>query len=609
MDSPRPANGWALALAVLLLLAFRGALVLAVGDVFFYGDELEKAAAGKAMLDGLGAELGHHRLAYHYYEGGGFVVSHLDALAFLVVGPNLIAVKLVALSFDVLILVAGWSLARRAFGDNAALLFGLLYVLAPESVQKNSLLALGIHWQALLFAVVVLDRGGRIALEGDGSRSNWLLLGLAGGFGTYFNYLVAPALGFAGLALLVLRPRQLRTRASLWGWLGLALGLAPLLVTYALVGSGVFDIHGARLLGGGADFDRWERVGAFLRSVYAGRTAPDLLAVVLVALVPLVGLGFALRAARGPRRWALYLGAYALSFVALYLSSSFVVGRVHHYFLFHRLSQLWLLALLLAAGGLGLGLERGGPARAAAAALAFLLALVGLRGTIDALAGGSTVDLARNARLLRDTKGYRWDHYVDKVWDHLEGDGPARVRALRALDGGRSSLVDYTLAVNLFGPRPAPLADVLREAEQLGLDPSQTVLALGAMWRERYPGELEDRRAAVLAGEGVTDELRPLVEESFGRFGLGFQVREDRLREELAVGRANGFPPAYFRGLGYRLYAVLGDLELEGYWRQTRSPCFVDRDRALAIIGAQPDALIAPMLAGFERAVREHSLD
>jgi hypothetical protein len=295
-------------------------------------------------------------------------------------------------------------------------------------------------------------------------------------------------------------------------------------------------------------------------------------------------------------------------FLGLYLSSRFVVGTVHHYFLFHRLSQLWIVALLIAAGGLARGLERGGGARAAALALTAALALVGLRGTLDAVARGSTVDLARNARVLARTKGYRWDHYVDKIWHHLEGEGPERVRALCALDGG-SALIDTTLAVNLFAPRPMPLAEVLAEARALELEPRQTVLALGAMWRERYPGELPERRAAVLAGEAVDDELRPLVEESFGRFGLGFQVREDRLREELALGEAYDFPPEYFRGLGYRLYTVLGDRALAGYWRQSKSPCFVDRDRALALIGAQDDRLIPPLLEGFRLAVREHSLD
>jgi hypothetical protein len=593
--------GRSLCLLILALLVARGALVLALGDVFFYGDELEKGAAGVAMLDGLGADIGHHRLAYHYYEGGGFVVSHLDALAFRLVGANLLALKLVALAFDVAILLAGCSLAARAFGEPAAVLFGILFVLAPESVQKNSLLTLGIHWQALLFALVVLDRGGRIALEGDGSRSNWLWLGLAAGFGTYFNYLVGLTVGFVGLWILARRARLLFSRPARWGWGGLALGLAPLLGMYALVGEQVVDIHGASLLGGG---DPWGRLVPFLSSLYTDRTALDLTALILIPATPIVGLGALLGS--GSRRWAVFLAAYVVLFFAIYLTSEFAVGKVNHYFAFHRLSQPWVVTLLLAAGGLAALRARGGAARALGTVLAGALALLGARSTFDVVARGNTVDLARNWEVLTSTKGYRFDHYVDKLWTHFEGEDEGKVRALKRLRD--RELLDFTLAVNLFGHDPRPLDEVLRAAGKLGLDREESVLALGAMWRERYPGRLPERRAAILENESVDAALLPLVDESLGRFGLGFQVRMDRVRDELQIGRVHQFPDAYFRGLGYRLYSAMGDLELSGYWRQTNSPCFVDPDRGLGFIGAQSARVQPLLLEGFRRAAADHSL-
>ncbi len=588
---------------ILALVVARGALVLSLGDVFFYGEELEKGAAAKAMLDGLGREVGHHRLSYHYYEGGGFVLSHLDALAFWLLGPNLLALKVVALVFDVGILLAGWSLAKRAFGGSAALLFGALFVLAPESVQKNSLLALGIHWQALLFTLVVLERGGRIALEGEDRRTNWLLLGLAGGFGTYFNYLVGLPLAFVGLWILARRPLALVSRPALWGWVGLALGLLPLGVMFALVGEQVVDIHGASLFGGGGD--PLGRLAAFSSSIYVGRTPLDLLAVIAIPVASIVGTAALLGS--GARRWGVFLAAYALLFVAVYLPSKFAVGSVYHYFLFHRLSSLWIVAVLLAAGGLAALRRRGGSARVLGTALAALLLLFGARGALAVVARGNTVDLARNWHLLVHTKGYRFDHYVDKLWEHLEGEGPAKVRALRGLRD--SELLEYTLAVNLFGHDPRPLAEVLREVEALGLErPDQAILALGAMWRERYPGSLPERRAAIFANEAVKDEQRGLLEESLGRFGLGFQVSLDRVRDEVRIGKVHRFPDEYFRGLGYRLYSVIGDRELVGYWRQTLSPCLVDHDRALAFVGAQSARLQPLLLEGFHAAVRDHSL-
>ena len=69
------------------MLVVKIVLVLSLADVFFYCEELEKGTAAKAMIDGL--PVPHHQLAYHYYEGGGFVISHLKAAAFLLVGENL----------------------------------------------------------------------------------------------------------------------------------------------------------------------------------------------------------------------------------------------------------------------------------------------------------------------------------------------------------------------------------------------------------------------------------------------------------------------------------------------------------------------------------------
>ena len=65
-----PQTPWTLVLvAVLGLWAARSMLVLSQADVFGY-EEFAKAALGRAMLDDLGVE--HYRLAYHYYELGGF---------------------------------------------------------------------------------------------------------------------------------------------------------------------------------------------------------------------------------------------------------------------------------------------------------------------------------------------------------------------------------------------------------------------------------------------------------------------------------------------------------------------------------------------------------
>src|SRR5690349_14316110 len=189
--------------------AARGILLVFFADVFGYGEELEKGCEAKAMLDGL--PVPHHQLAYQYYEGGGFVVSHLDALAFALFGESLLAIKLVALALGVATLGAGWKLCERLGGRGAARSFALLFVLAPASVQKLSVLALGIHFHALLFVALVLESTAGIVLERDLRPRAWLQLGLLAGFGLYFSYLLALTIAVAATLLVVaLRGERLR---------------------------------------------------------------------------------------------------------------------------------------------------------------------------------------------------------------------------------------------------------------------------------------------------------------------------------------------------------------------------------------------------------------
>ena len=55
-------------------------------------------------------------------------------------------------------------------------------------MQKTSLLALGIHFEAGLFLLLALGLMVPIALEGSRRARTWFALGATLGFGTYFSY-------------------------------------------------------------------------------------------------------------------------------------------------------------------------------------------------------------------------------------------------------------------------------------------------------------------------------------------------------------------------------------------------------------------------------------
>jgi len=590
-----------LALLLLLALLVKAALVLSLADVFFYGEELEKGAAAKALIDGL--DVPYHAKVYHPYEGGGFVVSHLKALAFLAVGQSVLAHKLAALVFVLLVLVAGWTLARRHFGDEAAFCFGLFFLLAPASVQKLSLLGLGIHFEATFFALVVLDRTARLLAPDAVFRPRELFtLGLAAGFGIYFSYQLVLVAAYAGVSLLVARRGACLRRESLAGLGGLALGLLPLFWMAWHVGRGVLDIHGTELTESGS---RLARFGAFLAAVYA-HVAPG---EVLWPLAWALGAWAAWQSStRSQRRMLLWLGGFVAFWFVVYLNSAFVVERVDHDFAYMRFAPVWALATLVLAVGWGRGwraadrLERRFAYAASAALLAF-----GLAQTAGLCAAGRPGTPGRNLETLARTKGYDYGGYIAKVWPRLAGTTAERVRALLGFREPTPPLLYADLAAEAFkrAGEKAELIDALLEADPDAVLEWARGLGDYALYQgRRLHGERSLANALRVARE-YEDPVRGRLVEGLGRVGVRYAARPEEIAAELAA-----LPPleefqergAYLRGVGYRFYRrnVLGTYS-DG--RTTLRP-----DAARLWLRRRDARDVPDLLFGFDEAEALHRL-
>lgn len=583
---------------VALAVCVKGLLALSLADVFFYGEELEKGAAAKAMLDGLGVP--HHQLAYHYYEGGGFVTSHLAALVFAVVGQNLLAHKLVALGWYVAVLVVGWTFLRRTFGVPAALWFAALLIFSPASFQKLSSLSLGIHFEATLFLLLAFWLTLRIGFQKDLRLRTYGLLGLVVGLGTYFSYQTALVGAWCLVWLLLRHPGRTLGLGGLAGLAGTALGLIPLLWMWSLVGDAVFDIHGTT---------RVERppssvqLRSFLLAIYAegalgSRVGPF--------VWPLAALGAGLAAGidrrderSAERRRFSFVAGFGLLWCAVYALSPFVQPRVPHFFYLLRLAPLWIVSLLVIAIGLGqrFGLRArpgGGVAWACGAAL---LAL-GMWNTLQILREGSPGELRAGWEELVRHKGYVYSSYFDKFETHLSGDDAERLVVLLRFDEpDRESLVVAAVGAVFRDPGPSlaarfaqaerVLAEVLpaedREAGWIGLG---RLLVVGSGWS----APLALTRVEGLPG----DRRRELLAEGVGRFGNGGHPTEEALLALLEATQASPLAEPFARGLGsqlalrHRVHPARAEAFLEGIgphqaalragYRRARSAQLLPRD-------------------------------
>ena len=587
---PSGAARWEVALWILAWCAARLALVLSRTDVFGYGEEFEKACAGKALLDCVPLRL--HQLPYHPYEGGGFVVSLLDAFAFAAFGESVLATKLAAFLLGSAILAAAWAGCERFGGRAAARTFALLYVLAPESVQANSVLSLGIHYQACLFVALVVFFAARIAVARDVRRLTWLALGLASGFGLYFSYQIALTLLVVLAALAWTLKRELWRPRTAWAVLGLALGATPLAWMELRTGSAVLDIHGASVTGG---WDRkLETLRAFATSLVDGRPWWDVVGLAVLALLPMAAWVALRRAESRTLRWVGGLvAAHAVVFLAAYLGGGFTVGKVHHYFYLHRLTPLWFVAIVLVAlaSATSKSVRRG----------AWLLALFG---ALDVASWTRSLDPSRYAAgftSLAGSKGYRYSQYLQKISPRIDGTRAEKLACfLRFRERSPAALHD-ALAIALYGSGEGSFESMCDEIRAAGVqDLSGFYRGMGLMLMRHHGREFAPRIAVV---QPFPPEIRDPLIEAIGRFGQWELSSEDTVLREAELGLASNFPEPFFVGLGRRLHDSLGDSRILHYFERRAGPVAFDRERGLLWLESVPEPARESMRRGYSAAL------
>ncbi len=573
--------------AVAAVLLVKGLLALSLGDVFFHGEELEKGTVAKALLDGI--PVPPHQLAYHYYEGGGFAISHLTAIAFLVVGQNLLAHKLVSLLVNVAIAVAGVSLVQTNFGRRAAYVFALFYTLAPIGFQKLSLLNLGIHYETSLFLLLAFHLALRLVFDESLRPRTVFAFGATLGFGVFFNFQMIPVAGFTVAAVLVMKRRVLVGPGLVYLVSGALIGALPFVFMVATVGRDVFDIHGTALFGGdGEEVDRLARLNEYGTWLAEGR---GVLGFALLALQVALPIGGGLYLARSrtagtgrPRRAATTLLLYLACFTAIYLASPFVVGAGFKHFRLQRLTPFWILGTVLTSATLGALLAAASSrGRTVGRVLVCVLLLVGADASRRAIAEGRPGELSANVDLLRATRGFAYPEYFAKLVGHLPGTEREKLEVLIAFDEPVYEILYAAAAEAVYRRSETPSSEILLTLH--AADPARWpafVHGLGPHFLALDNGHL--RQALARAG-ALAPELRAHAFEAIGR-SHHWLIKPEEMAMELNRARGLGLPMAYYRGFGHRLY------------RSFR----LDREAALAFIAEAPAEHREKLRAGYEDA-------
>lgn len=530
---------------VALLLLLRGIFIGSLATVFFFGEELEKGAAAKAMLDGI--DVAHHKLSYHYYEGGGFAISHLKAVLFAIFGETLLAQRLGGLLTCALVFLAFWRLLDHHIGRRAARVGALLFLLGPESFQRYSQLSLGIHFEAMALGLFVLDEALRLVRQEDEpSRAQMARLGLASGFGIFFNLQILLVVGWAGLTVLLFRRSALFGRAGLVSVGGLLLGALPLIITAALVGRAVIDVHGTDPTEVQTDFSR---VWAFFEPLLTGDGAWIHWSYLLL---PLAASGVALSGEH--RRTATYLLGYTALWLAAWATGPFLRQVVVSWFDWLRWAPAALALMLVGAIAFETGWKRGGAFRGAVLAGLLVFVVPGVRGFIAVVNTGQISEFGSNVGWLARTKGYDYRGYFPMLMRHLDSQSAEDIAPLLTFEEEDRDLLLTDLVISWLEGRRHEIEFGEQMDMVTRLDPDHRAALLRGLGASLVVHCKGDRRVALQQLEGFPREDGEALAEGLGYFS-GYRYETLELLTEEAEGYGRGpLGPAYLRGAGARVY-------------------------------------------------------
>lgn len=176
-------------LLISLFLALRFANLLTSVEAVSWEEELYRGTIAKELIEGLKVSLWDYQA--DPYSGGSLVVGALTVPFFLLLGPNLFALKMVPLLFSLLALISLFLFLNRFFDPKIALLACSFYVFCPPSFTALSLVAMGFHTESVLLSVVMIFCFYRFLFEDRNRVFFVMLFGLLGGIGFSFTYITA----------------------------------------------------------------------------------------------------------------------------------------------------------------------------------------------------------------------------------------------------------------------------------------------------------------------------------------------------------------------------------------------------------------------------------
>lgn len=171
---------------------------------------------------------------FRHNEGGSLFVALIAALFYKIFGASIFSTQLVPLSFSLASFIIGYYLLKKYANVLSANIFAIIFIFAPQTYIRLSLLIYGNHVDSILFTFIMLYCLGRILLAKSYNIKQetvyFSLLGLVCGFSIWFAYINTIGL-LSCLVCLFIFDRSLFKRQSFRFFLvSFVLGISPLII-------------------------------------------------------------------------------------------------------------------------------------------------------------------------------------------------------------------------------------------------------------------------------------------------------------------------------------------------------------------------------------------
>ncbi len=215
-------------LLVVLLAVFiisRVLILLTSIESVSWKEDLSMGTIAREIIRGTPCPFWNFQL--DFYSGESLVLGLAIIPFFLLLGQNLLALKIPTFLISIATILTSSFFVKRYFGDRASIWTAFFFIFCPPIVISHYLLVQSGHSEALLFSIGILSFFYAYLFTKHRKTTNLLIFGVLSGFGCWFFYGTGITCLTCLIVWIAVRPQNFFSKSTFLFLLAFVIGLMP----------------------------------------------------------------------------------------------------------------------------------------------------------------------------------------------------------------------------------------------------------------------------------------------------------------------------------------------------------------------------------------------